>query len=60
MVGVHLLGSRPTVGALKHLLQKVYRLARLDVVARLLSRILNCIVLSAGMYLLLQRNYSAG
>jgi hypothetical protein len=60
MIGAHLLESQPVVDILEHFLQELYQLASLDVVARLLSWILDSAVLPSGMYLLLQWNCLAG
>jgi hypothetical protein len=59
MIGAHLLGSQPTVDVLEHLLQKLYHLVSLDVVARLSGRVLDSAVLPSWVHLLLQRCYSA-
>jgi hypothetical protein len=48
MIGVHLLRSRPAIDVLVHLLQKLYHLVGLDVVAHLLGRILNSDVFHPG------------
>jgi hypothetical protein len=55
-----MVGSRPTIGALEHLLEKTLQLGRCDMVADIASGILNSIVFQTGVDLLLQWDDSAG
>jgi hypothetical protein len=59
MVGAHLLQSQLAVDVLEHLLQNLYHLVGLDVVACLLGWVLDSAVLPSWVHLFLQWSYSA-
>jgi hypothetical protein len=59
MIGAHLLRSWLVVGVLEHLLQKLYHLVGLNVVARLPGRVLDSTVLPSWVHLLLQWRHLA-
>jgi hypothetical protein len=60
MVDALLLGSRPAIGILEHLLQELYQLVSFNVVTRLPSWIMDSVVLPSGTHLFLHRGSSAG